>query len=85
LKSTLSAVNKNSNSGAGDINGGDVLAFSSHDCFPHFDPEQLAAGFYGKFNALQGQQHTYYTSGLNMFETAEFAIRAGYNIADSYF
>jgi hypothetical protein len=85
LKSTLSGVNKNLNPGAGDINGSDVLAFLSHVYFPHFDTEQLAAGFYSKFNALQGQQHTYYASGLNMFETVEFAIRAGYDVADSYF
>lgn len=85
MKSTLSQVNKNLNPGARDINGGDVLAFQKHDYFPHFDPEQLAAGFYDKFNALQGQQHTYYASGLNMFETVEFAIRAGYDVADSYF
>jgi hypothetical protein len=85
LKSTLEIVNQNVNPGARSINGGDVLAFEAHDYFPHFDGEQLAAGYYGKFNALQGKQRTYFASGLNMFETVEFAVRAGYDVADSYF
>jgi hypothetical protein len=85
LKSTLSKVNRNLNPGAGPITNEDVLSFLKHDYFPHFDPEQLAAGWYDKFNALQGQQQTYYASGLNMFETVEFAIRAGNDVADSYF
>jgi hypothetical protein len=85
LKATLSRVEKDLNAGARGVKGGDVLALRSHDYFPHFDSEQLAAGYYGKFNALQGQRHTYYASGLNMFETVEFAIRAGYDVADSYF
>lgn len=85
LESTLSAVNRNLNPGSGDLNAGDVLAFVPHDYFPHFDGPQLAAGFYDKFNRLQGQQHTYFASGLNMFETVEFAVRAGYDVVDSYF
>lgn len=85
MKSTLSAVEKNLNPGAGGVDGGDVLAFVAHDYFPHYDSDQLAAGIYGLFNSLQGQRHTYYASGLNMFETVEFAVRAGYDIVDSYF
>ncbi|KAJ7114388.1 hypothetical protein C8R44DRAFT_832939 [Mycena epipterygia] len=40
---------------------------------------QLEAGYYAKFNALQGERNTYYASGLNRFETVEYAIRAGIN------
>jgi len=81
----LTSVNEALNPGTGGIDNGDVLAFVKHDYFPHFDPEQLAAGWYGKFNALQGQQKTYYASGLNMFETVEGALRAGYDVVDSFF
>lgn len=63
----------------------DVLGFQQNDYFPHFDSEQLRQGWYDKFNALQGKQKTFYASGLNGFETVEFALRAGLDIVDSYF
>ncbi|KAJ7716409.1 hypothetical protein B0H14DRAFT_2643845 [Mycena olivaceomarginata] len=46
---------------------------------------QLEAGYYAKFNALQGEKNTYYASGLNGFETVEYAIRAGIDVAETYF
>ncbi|KAJ7491805.1 FAD/NAD-P-binding domain-containing protein [Mycena galericulata] len=45
----------------------------------------LEAGYYDKFNALQGENDTYYASGLNGFETVEYAIRAGIDVAETYF
>ena len=51
----------------------------------HICREQLEHGFYAGFNALQGHKNTYYVSGLNGFETVEFAIRAGQDVVDSYF
>ncbi|KAJ7753032.1 FAD/NAD-P-binding domain-containing protein [Mycena olivaceomarginata] len=45
----------------------------------------LEAGYYAKFNALQGEKNTYYASGLNGLETVEYAIRAGIDVAETYF
>jgi hypothetical protein len=67
------------------ITDADVKDFREWDYFPHFDKAQLDQGYYEKFNALQGHQNTYYASGLNGFETVEFAIRAGTDVVNSYF
>ena len=88
LKRTLSKVNKNPadpNASPVPVTDDDVRAFRKWDYFPHFDSAQLAAGWYGKFDALQGQKKTYFASGLNAFETVEFAVRAGLDVVDSYF
>ena len=88
LKSTLSKFNKdprNATSTAVPITDADVLAFQENDYFPHFDEDELAMGYYEKFEKLQGQRNTYYASGFNMFELVEYAIRAGKDIAKTYF
>lgn len=88
LKQTLSRVNKDPRDPAAaskKVTSKDILAFREHDYFPHFDSAQLAAGWYDKFNNLQGKKKTYYASGLNGFETVEFALRAGAEIVNSYF
>jgi hypothetical protein len=88
LTETLSKVNKdptNASAVPQPVTDADILGFQQNDYFPHFDSEQLAGGWYEKFNDLQGQQKTYYASGLNGFETVEFALRAGIDIVDSYF
>jgi hypothetical protein len=88
LKETLSKVNKdptNSSAVPQPVTDADILGFQQNDYFPHFDSQQLAGGWYDKFNALQGQNNTYYASGLNGFETVEFALRAGIDIVESYF
>ena len=61
------------------------MDFRAWDYFPHFDKDQLDNGYYEKFNSLQGYMGTYYASGLNGFETVEFAVRAGKDVANSYF
>ncbi|KAF2805484.1 FAD/NAD(P)-binding domain-containing protein [Mytilinidion resinicola] len=86
LKCTLSKINKdprNATDVAVPVTDADVVGFRKWDYFPHYDTEQLVVGAYDKFNALQGKQKTYYASGLNGFETIEFAVRAGYDVADS--
>lgn len=88
LKQTLSKVNKDPrvfNAQPVPVTDSDVMDFRQWDYFPHFDTAQLNQGYYAKFNALQGQKNTYYASGLNGFETVEFAVRAGIDIVDSYF
>lgn len=87
LKSTLSKVNKdptNPNAVPTPITDDNVKAFIKADYFPHYDSAQLAAGYYNLFDQLQGQKQTYFASGLNAFETVEFALRAGYDVVDSY-
>jgi hypothetical protein len=88
LKNTLSKLNKdprNATSVAVLITDADVLAFQENDYFPHFDEEQLAMGFYKKFEDLQGTRNTYYASGFNKFELVEYAIRAGQDVVRTYF
>lgn len=88
LKEVLSRLNKdpqNSEATGVEVTDADVKAFSQTDYFPRFDQEKLAGGWYEKFNDLQGQQNTYWASGLNGFETVEFAVRAGLDIVNSHF
>ncbi|KAF2435249.1 FAD/NAD(P)-binding domain-containing protein [Tothia fuscella] len=88
LQQTLSKINKdprNLNSMSVGVTSSDIRAFRKWDYFPHFDTPDLKNDAYGKFNALQGQRKTYYASGLNGMETVEWAIRAGSDIAASYF
>jgi len=88
LKEVMSKINKDPedpNAKPRPITDADVRDFRQWDYFPHFDRKQLEQGFYAKFNALQGHKNTYYASGLNGFETVEFAIRAGQDVVDSYF
>jgi hypothetical protein len=87
LKETLSKINKDPrdpNANPKPVRDRDILGLQKNDYFPHFDSAQLAAGWYEKFNALQGQKNTYFASGLNGFETVEFAIRAGIDVVESY-
>jgi hypothetical protein len=88
LKEVMSKLNKDPddpNAVPIPITDADVKNFTEWDYFPHFDQPQLDQGFYNKFNALQGHKNTYYASGLNGFETVEFAVRAGKDVVDSYF
>ncbi|KAL2072582.1 hypothetical protein VTL71DRAFT_11925 [Oculimacula yallundae] len=88
LKSTLSKVNKDPTDPAAvpePVTDKDILGFQQNDYFPHFGPAELASGWYEKFNKLQGAKNTFYASGLNGFETVEFAIRAGSEIVETFF
>jgi hypothetical protein len=87
LKELLSKLNKDPRDPTAEpkpITDADVVDFRGWDYFPHFDKAELENGFYAKFNELQGHQNTYYASGLNGFETVEFAIRAGQDVVDTY-
>jgi hypothetical protein len=88
LKSTTSKMNRdprNATDVAAPISDDDIVAFREWDYFPHFNTTSLQNGWYDKFNAVQGQGKTYYASGLNGFELVEFSIRAGQDIAQTYF
>jgi hypothetical protein len=88
LKQTISKINKDPRDAAAipkPITDDDIKDFREWDYFPHYDKAQLDQGYYVKFDQLQGSKNTYYASGLNAFETVEFAIRAGKDIVDSYF
>ncbi|KAJ7670417.1 hypothetical protein B0H17DRAFT_1246014, partial [Mycena rosella] len=79
LEEVISKINKDPrvSSAAPQPVTDDIKEFLEWDYFPHFDQPQLEAGYYAKFNALQGEKNTYYVSGLNGFETVEYAIRRG--------
>ncbi|KND02622.1 uncharacterized protein SPPG_01711 [Spizellomyces punctatus DAOM BR117] len=88
LKSTISKINKDprdTSTPPKGITDTDIKAFKEWDYFPHYDTKELSEGYYEKFNALQGKLNTFYASGLNGFETVEFAIRAGNDIVESHF
>jgi hypothetical protein len=89
LVQTLSNYNKdphNATQPSVPIEQKDVLGWSGMvDYFPRLTTESLMSGWFDQFNKLQGQQKTFYASGLNAFETVEFAIRAGQDVASSYF
>jgi hypothetical protein len=88
LKTVLSKFNKDPEDPKAKpipITDADVKDFRQWDYFPHFDRKQLDQGYYVKFNALQGHKNTYYVSGLNGFETVEFAVRAGIDVVETYF
>jgi len=88
LKELLSKLNKDPRDPTAEpkpVTDADVVAFSGWDYFPHFDKDELENGLYAMFNELQGYKDTYYASGLNGFETVEFAIRAGQDVVDTYF
>jgi hypothetical protein len=88
LMDTLSTVNRDPNNATAssvEVTAQDVRAFKKWDYFPHYDSAQLKAGWYDKFNRLQGQNGTYFASGLNGFEMVERAVTAGIDVADSYF
>ncbi|KAJ6505296.1 FAD/NAD-P-binding domain-containing protein [Mycena sanguinolenta] len=87
LLSTLSLVNYANPSNPTDavpITADDVKAFRVHNYFPHVSGADLAAGWYQRFDKLQGTNATYYASGLNGFESVEFALRAGLNVVQTY-
>ena len=93
LQTTLSKLNKDPRNVSAtdvgitqdDITQDDIKAFRKWDYFPRFNSSTLKAGWYAKFNAVQGSQKTYWASGLNGLETVEWAVRAGLDVADSYF
>jgi len=88
LKEVLSKFNKDPDDPDAKpvpITDAEVKDFRQWDYFPHFDRRQLEEGYYAKFNALQGHKNTYYASGLNGFETVEFAVRAGKDVVETYF
>ncbi|KAF9060446.1 hypothetical protein BDP27DRAFT_1430110 [Rhodocollybia butyracea] len=86
LKTVLSKVNKrhpgDSTSPSTPITEEDIKEFKEWDYFPHYDKTDLDSGVYMRLDSLQGQQNTYYASGLNGFEAVEFAIRAGNDIVE---
>lgn len=85
LTSTLTDVQRGAGVANPTVTDEDVKALRAWDYFPHFGTQDLAGGAYAAYDALQGQQHTFFSSGLNGFETVEFAIRAGKDLVAAYF
>ena len=85
LISTISQVQAGLGIPSPNINRDAVKAIRQWDYFPHFGSTDLRGGVYAEYNALQGQQNTYFSSGLNGFELVEFAIRAGKDLVETFF
>ncbi|PKS11609.1 hypothetical protein jhhlp_001759 [Lomentospora prolificans] len=88
LRETLSKFNKdptNATQKSIPVKDSDIIGFHDVvDYFPHVGVDEIANGWYARFNALNGKSDTYYASGLNTFETVEFAIRAGKDVVETY-
>ncbi|KAI0341193.1 FAD/NAD-P-binding domain-containing protein [Trametopsis cervina] len=85
LASTLTSVQAGAGIAYPTVSTSDVKAIRKIDYFPHFNSSDLAGGVYGRYNALQGQKHTYYSSGLNEFELVEYTMRAGKELVATFF
>lgn len=75
LKGTISKINKKSY----------IISQRNWQYFPHVQIEDLKAGFYKKFEQLQGHHGLYYATTLSTFEIMNEAIRAGEDLAEKYF
>jgi 2-polyprenyl-6-methoxyphenol hydroxylase-like FAD-dependent oxidoreductase len=53
--------------------------------FPHVSPEDMAAGFYARLEALQGQRATYYCGELLGFATVETTVGYARAMVARYF
>lgn len=85
LATTLTSVQKGAGIASPTVTPADVKDVMKIDYFPHFNSTELEHGFYKKHNALQGQQHTYYSSALNNFELVEYVIQAGKELVATFF
>lgn len=63
----------------------DYLTYSDWAYFPHVDSAAMQAGFYDRLEALQGQQHIFYTGGLLAFELVECITRYSRVLINEHF
>ncbi|KAL3456141.1 hypothetical protein BJX64DRAFT_294389 [Aspergillus heterothallicus] len=63
----------------------DIKALRQHPhYFPHFNQSALRGGWYDMFNALQGGNRTFYTSGLNRAEHVEYVIVSAREVVERF-
>jgi predicted NAD/FAD-binding protein len=53
--------------------------------FPHVTPEDMASGFYGRLEALQGSRRTFYAGELLSFGTVENVVAYSDALVERYF
>ncbi|KAI0083271.1 hypothetical protein BDY19DRAFT_900543 [Irpex rosettiformis] len=83
---TLVQIGANVTSEEQEVKPEDVRALQTAPYFAHFRGEELSGGeAYGRLEGLQGVRGTYWVSGLNGFETVEFAVRAGRDLVKRFF
>jgi hypothetical protein len=90
---TLSRINgnpadntDNGEEGTTPVTERDIKAFRHHaDYFPHFGAEALRDGLYDLFNGLQGENRTYFASGLNRVEHVEYVVVGAREVVQRYF
>ncbi len=61
---------------------GEVIAHVDWPYFPHVDAETFAAGYFDDFEAMQGDNSTWYGGSLPAFETAENVVAYSENLVD---
>ncbi|KAI0083272.1 hypothetical protein BDY19DRAFT_998693 [Irpex rosettiformis] len=83
---TLVQIGANVTESESQVSPEDVRALQSAPYFAHFVGEELTTGeAYARLERLQGVSGTYWVSGLNGFETVEFAVRAGRDLVERFF
>jgi hypothetical protein len=53
--------------------------------FPHVSTADMAAGFYEKLEALQGQRRTFYCGEIMSFSTLECSVRYARQLVERFF
>jgi len=62
-----------------------VLAVRRWRYFPHVSTADMAAGFYEKLEALQGENRTFYCGEIMSFSTLECSARYARNLVERFF
>lgn len=62
-----------------------ILLHRAWDYFAHVETDALDAGFYERFEALQGKNGTLYATGLLALETVESTARYARDLVREYF
>jgi oxygen-dependent protoporphyrinogen oxidase len=68
--------------------GGRLLGVDHHIAwryFPHVGPELMAAGYFDRLEALQGERNTYFAGGLLAFETVEDVVAYSKRLTERFF
>jgi hypothetical protein len=63
----------------------DYVTYDEWPYFPHVSREDMKAGYYTDFEAMQGENHTYYTNGLLSFELVESVVNYSKHLVANHF
>jgi hypothetical protein len=63
----------------------EYITFDKWSYFPHVTVDDLRAGFYDRFEQLQGQSNTYYCGAVAAFELVETVAQHSRHLVDTHF